>query len=184
MSLRLRLPASLRGTARARCLVLVLVLVPAMGLGCSARPWAALWPWGEPEPEGDPAHGVEVVRFEGVTGFLERAEVFYSRLAQRRIDTHATYQDLVLREYFRSEKAFADYYADLAHDLAAAAFERTLPLTVEVAEFVFEAPGDARVKVLLVGGDDRPLRPGTRKVEREDQWRRIDGRWWIVPSKL
>jgi hypothetical protein len=55
---------------------------------------------------------------------------------------------------------------------------------VEVAEFVFEGPGRALVRVKLVGEDGMPLRPGETEVEREDRWERREGQWWIVPGKL
>jgi len=158
-------------------LVLAAALVPAAG-GC------ALWPWGEEEVLGDPRYGVEVVQDESIAEFHARARAFYERLAARRVNTYATYQDRVLRDYFRSEQEFADYYADLANDLAEAWFERNRPVEVEVAELVVEGRGRARVVVHLVGEDAKPLRPGLTHLVREDRWERQDGRWWIVPAKL
>jgi hypothetical protein len=125
-----------------------------------------------------------VVDYQGVTEFHARALTFYERLSHRRVNTYATYQDRVLREYFQSEEDFDDYYADLANSLDLAHFEKNRPIAVEVAEFVFESPGRARVRVRLVGKDGLPLRPGTADVQREDRWVRRDGRWWIVPGRL
>jgi hypothetical protein len=153
-------------------------LLLAAALGC------AWWPFGGEGPRGDPSQGVEVVDFEGVTAFHARALTFYERLSHRRVNTYATYQDRVLREYFRDEQAFADYYADLADSLDDAHFEQNRAVSVEVAEFVFEGPGRALVRVKLVGEDGMPLRPGETEVEREDRWERREGQWWIVPGKL
>jgi hypothetical protein len=133
---------------------------------------------------GDERFGVELVEHEGVAEFHERASAFYDRLAHRRVNTYATFSDRVLREYFQSEQAFADYYADLADDLDVAHFEQNRAVYVQVSEFLFEAPGRARVRVKLVGENGLPLRPGESEIEREDQWVRRDGRWWIVPGKL
>ena len=140
--------------------------------------------WREEGPQGDPRYGVEVVEFEGVTEFHTRALEFYERLARRRVNTYATYQDRVLREYFQSEEEFSDYYADLADDLATGWFEQNRAVEVEVAEFLFDGPGRARVRVRLTGENGLPLRPGQTHLEREDHWVRRDGRWWVVPGKL
>ena len=128
--------------------------------------------------------GVERVDAEAVHDFHTQATRFYGRLARRRFNTRATWRDEGLREFFRSESAFADYYAELAQALRVAAFERERPLSLEVLEFAFEAPGEARVRVRLLGEDGRPLRWGETELTRDDRWHRIDGRWWIVPGKL
>jgi hypothetical protein len=159
---------------RTACAPLVLLL----GMGC------AWWPWGNKGPWGDPEFGVEVVTFDGVTEFHSRALAFYERLSYRRVNTYATYQDQVLREYFETPEAFDDYYASLASSLDAAVFEQNRPIGVEVAEFYFDAPGEATVRVRFVGYDGMPLRPGKTHSRRDDRWERRDGRWWIVPSNL
>ena len=117
---------------------------------------------------------------------VARAQVLWvhAQLARRRFNTRATYKDARLRSFFRDEDAFADYYAALASALAEADFERNRPLRLDVVEFAFEEPDRARVAVRLVGDDARPLRWGERRLEREDRWERIDGRWWLTPGKL
>jgi hypothetical protein len=163
--------------AASRALLLAAALAAA---GCS------LWPFGR-EPEGpapDPAYGVVEVDSEAITGFYARAESFYGRIAQRRFNTLSTYRDEVLREFFRTEAAFADYYADLAADMAEASFERNRPLVLEVVEMRLSAPGEAEVVTRIVGEDGRPLRPGKTALERVDRWERVGGRWWIVPAQL
>ena len=154
------------------------VVAVGLVLGC------AWWPWRDTGVPGDEEFGVEVVDYVGITEFHATALGFYELLAHRRINTYATYKSPALREYFRSEEAFADYYADLAGDLADAHFEQNVALEVQVAEFLFDGPGRARVRLHLVGEDGYPLRPGTTDFEREDRWERREGRWWIVPEKL
>lgn len=147
----------------------------------------ALWPFsrgGAAAVPADPSFGVEVVSGPAVLEFHRRAANFYGRLAQRRFNVIATFRDEVLREYFRSDRAFSDYYADLAQDLEDAHFERNVPTLLDVEEFHFEGPGDARVRVRIAGSNGKPLRMGSVDLEREDRWERVGGTWWIVPGKL
>jgi hypothetical protein len=132
---------------------------------------------------GPPAGSVGVSG-EYALDFLARAETFYSRLIQRRFNTLETFNDKVLRDYFRTPDAFFDYYADLAQTLADANFERSRPESLVVEEFLFENRFRALVQVRFLGDDDRPLRPGRVGLVRLDRWERMDGRWWIQPGKL
>lgn len=166
-------PAAVRTSA--------LAAVAFWGLGCA---WIG-WPWwGDQGPWGDPEFGVEVVEFQGVADFHARALAFYERLSYRRVNTYATYQDQVLREHFETPEAFDDYYASLAASLDDAYFEQNRPVGVEVAEFRFDRPGVATVKVRFMGKNGLPLRPGKTDVQRADRWERRDGRWWLVPQNL
>lgn len=120
---------------------------------------------------------------------LERLAVdFYGRLANRRIDSIATYQDPSLREFFRSEDAFADYYADLVQALVDGYFEarRLHWVEIEGAEAHSGDGGEGFVlRVRMRGENGRPLRWWTTEVVREDRWVRGSGnRWWIEPGKV
>jgi hypothetical protein len=148
-----------------------------------AAPGCSFWRGGE-SVGADESFGVEVVEGPAILEFHRRASMFYGRLAQRRFNVIATYRDQVLRDYFRTDRAFADYYADFAEDLEGAHFERNLPTGLEVLEFRFEGPGDARVRVRIDGRNGQPLRVGGVELEREDRWERVGGSWWIVPGKL
>ena len=139
---------------------------------------------GAPAVRPDPSAGVEVASAEAVVDFYERANAFYDRMARRRFNSLATYEDEVLRRYFRNEAAFSDYYADLADTLDEHHFEKNRPLSLEVQEFLVEGPGRARVRVRLEGRNALPLRIRNVVIQREDRWERIDGRWWVVPGKL
>lgn len=156
--------------ARIRALALAFVLVPS---GC-----------GSAGPRPDVSQGFSALSEGEVVEFHARADAFYKRLSKRRVNTIATFQDRVLREYFQSESAFSDYYANLAQVLTEAHFERNRPLEAEVQEFALEAPGRARVRFRMKGDNGLPLRFWSTSVEREDRWERADGQWWIVPGKL
>lgn len=148
-----------------------------------AAPGCSFWRGGAGVP-ADESFGVEVVDGPAILEFHRRASTFYGRLAQRRFNVIASYRDQVLRDYFRTDRAFSDYYADFAEELEAAHFERNVPALLEVLEFRFEGPGEARVRVRIDGSNGLPLRVGKVHVEREDSWERVGGSWWIVPGKL
>jgi len=135
-------------------------------------------------PRPDPNVPVEAVSDGEIVQFHGRAEAFYQRLSKRRVNTIATFQDPALREYFRTEGAYSDYYANLVQALVDAHFERNRPLEAEVQEFALEAPGRARVRFRMAGDNGLPLRFWSTELEREDRWERVDGQWWIVPGKL
>ena len=136
------------------------------------------------EVPADPSFGVEIVEGPAIVEFQTRASTFYGRLAQRRFNVIATFRDQLLRDYFPTDRAFSDYYADFAQDLEDAHFARNVPTVLDVMEFRFEGPGDARVKVRIVGKNGLPLRIGKVALEREDRWERVGGTWWIQPGTL
>ena len=77
----------------------------------------------------------------GGDGALRRLALdFYQRIANRRFNSIATYQDPALREFFRSPAAFADYYAELAHVLSDHHFEASRPTRIRLEEFSKESP--------------------------------------------
>jgi hypothetical protein len=155
-------------------------LLSLLALGCGGWPPFA---GAGPEAAPDAGEGIQLVEDAAVVEFYERASSFYERLARRRFDSIETYQDEALRDFFRSEAAYADYYADLTGALAAAHFEKNRPLALEVVELRLEGPGRARVQTRITGEDGRPLRPGTVQLERSDRWERTDGTWRIEPGR-
>ena len=148
-----------------------------------AAPGCSFWR-GEAAVPADESFGVEVVDGPAILEFHRRASTFYGRLAQRRFNVIASFRDQVLRDYFRTDRSFSDYYADFAQELEAAHFERNVPTALDVLEFRFEGPGEARVRVRIDGRNGQPLRVGRVQLEREDHWERVGGTWWIVPGKL
>jgi len=161
-----------------------LVAFAAGAAGCGWIGGPRAWFGGDAEVAADPSFGVEVADGPAIVEFHQRASAFYARLAHRRFNQIGTFRDEVLREHFRTERAFSDYYADFAQDLADANVDRNEPTNLEIVEFRFEGPGDARVRVRIAGANGLPLRPGAVDVEREDRWERVGGTWWIVPGRL
>jgi hypothetical protein len=156
------------------------LLLGLLALGCVG--WPPFGGAGE-QPAADAEQGIQLVEDPALLEFYERASAFYGRLARRRFDSIETFQDESLRDFFRDEAAYSDYYADLTSALVEAHFERNRPLVLEVVELSLEGPGRARVVARLVGDDGRPLRPGHVQLERNDRWERLDGVWRIVPGR-
>ena len=135
-------------------------------------------------PVSEPPGGSVPVSPAASLAFYMQAEEFYGGLVQRRFNTLETFNDPRLRDRFREESRFFDYYADLADSLNQAHFDRSRPVAVEVEDFIFENPWLAHVQVRFVGEDDRPLRPNQTSLARRDRWERVEGRWWLAPEKL
>jgi hypothetical protein len=131
-----------------------------------------------------PAAGTVAVGPATALAFHARAEAFYQRLIRRRFNALETFNDPFLREHFRSEDRFFDYYAALAQALDEADFEKSRPTRVEVEEFLFETPTSVRVQVRFKGEDDRPLRVDATYLVRLDRWEHGEENWWITPGKL
>ena len=122
---------------------------------------------------------------QSLVRLLQLAEIFYQQLAHRRLNSIATFHDPALREFFRSEEAFADYYADLVQDLGDEHFEANRPQLIDLKSFHVEDAVDRAVAVVNFQGDNSlPLRFWSVNYSRRDIWVRIDDRWWIVPGKL
>ena len=149
------------------------LLLALLGFACASA--GAL-----PEPEG----GSIAVASDTALSLHQGTEHFYTRLVQRRVNTLETFNDPLLRKFFRSEDLFFDYYAELAQSLADAHFEKSRPFAIEVQEMIFDSPQSARVQVLFRGYDNRPLRPTRVKLLRREEWRYEQEAWWIKPSKL
>ena len=103
---------------------------------------------------------------------------------QRRANALETFNDPLLRKYFRSEDLFFDYYAELAQSLADAHFEKSRPFAVEVQEMIFES--DALARCRWCSGattTGRCARTACRWFVAIAGSTRQDA-WWITPGKL
>lgn len=166
--------------------LLALALVASLGTGCAA--WRRTAAWFEPDPvkvaRPDASQGVTELDSAELADFFAYAHGFYSRLALRRFNDRNTFMDPKLGAYFRTESAYADYYANLTGTLRFARFKRLRPLSVEIVEVRAEGPGKAVVVTRMVGDNSRPLRWTDVELTREDKWERVGERWWISPGRI
>ncbi|HJO22538.1 MAG: hypothetical protein QF890_11545 [Myxococcota bacterium] len=132
-----------------------------------------------------PSGGSVMVGPDTALDFQQHVGDFYGRLTKRRFNALETFNDAYLREHFRNEDGFFNYYASLATALQEAHFSKSRPTFVDIQEFLFETPNTVRVQVLYEGKDARPLR-GAASVDLIllDTWELTDRGWWLVPGKL
>lgn len=151
--------------------------------------------------ETAPLPGIEIVvsnleadlaetRFEdferrSLTRLSQLADIFYQRLSHRRVNSISTFHDPALREFFHSEEAFADYYADLVQALDSQHFRANRPQQIDLLSFYVEEGAGRVVAVVAFRGDNAlPLRFWSVRYSRRDIWEHSDDRWWIIPGKL
>ncbi len=177
--------ARVRITAR-RGLGLGLALALGLASGCSWMRGPSGWFEGStPAPlPPDLSQGLTDVSSGEVGAFFEHASGFYSRLPLRRFNDRTTFLDPKLGAYFRTDSAYADYYANLTGALRIAHFKRLRPTSVEILEVRMEGPGQAVVSLRLLGDNSRPLRWNDVELLRDDRWERVGERWWIVPGPI
>ena len=118
------------------------------------------------------------------TILLPLSKIFYERVTARRFNSLATYEDPALREFFRSQEAFSDYYAALAEALTRANFEYNRPTAVRLESMTRTGANLVEIRVYFRGENAKPLRFWTTHLVRTDRWEFAAGRWWVVPGKL
>lgn len=190
------------GSRWARIVLVSLVCLGLGGSGCATSDWVKRWR-GESAKRVEsiplPANAVSLANLEAdlakgpfeeadrrsLTRLSQLADIFYQRLAHRRLNSIATFHDPALREFFRSEEAFADYYADLVQDLGESNFEANRPERIELRSLHVEDSANRAVAVVhFVGDNSLPLRFWSVSYARRDVWERANDRWWIIPGKL
>jgi hypothetical protein len=131
-----------------------------------------------------PAALAPVVSDEEALAFSQRAEHFYTALAEIPLDALITYDNRDLHGYFQTPSAFADYYSALATEARVSTLRDGEATSVKIKEFHFESPEQAVVEFVLRGEHERELLFWDVKIDRRDVWRRLDGVWLVVPEKL
>lgn len=167
--------------------LVALALVAVLGLGCASWRGATAWFRTADAPAAakpDASKGVTEIDSRELADFFAYAHAFYARLPLRRFNDRNTFMDPKLGAYFRTESAYADYYANLTGALRWARFKRLRPLSVEILEVRAEGPGKAVVVTRMVGDNSRPLRWTDVELTREDKWERVGERWWISPGRI
>lgn len=168
--------------ARAAMAWALLLVVPLVCGGCA---WRGPGDWGEgARIEGFDPDTVNPGGPADFTVLLPLSKIFYERITARRFNSLATYEDPALREFFRSESAFSDYYAAFAEALDLAHFESLRPTDVRLDRIERTATNVVMIEVTFRGENGLPLRWWSTFVTRRDQWEFAGGRWWVVPGKI
>ena len=151
-------------------------------VGCAATGGAGSWGGDVPRDERDLAFaGLPV---EAQRAFLPLTQVFYERIASRRFNSRATFDDPSVRQFFPSVAAYSDYYAALVDVLDRAHVKNNQPSQIELLALNATGEGVLELSLRFVGRNDLPLRWWNASVLRTDEWRWQDGRWWVVPGKV
>jgi hypothetical protein len=174
--------ASAARPARAAAALALLLVVALIAGGCA---WRGPATWGEgARIEGFDPDTLNPGGPADFTVLLPLSAIFYERITARRFNSLATYEDPALREFFRSESSFSDYYAAFAEALDLAHFESLRPTHVRLDSIERIASNAVRIEVTFRGENGLPLRWWSTFVTRRDQWEFAQGRWWVVPGKL
>jgi len=174
----MRRTASGPGWGRAGSVLAMVCLL----MGCAS--WSA-GDWGKQSKyEGFNPNSLNRGGAADFTILVPLSKIFYERVTARRFNSLATYEDPALREFFRSQEAFSDYYAALAEALVRANFEYNRPTAVRLDSMVRTGPNRVEIRVYFRGENAKPLRFWSTGLVRTDRWEFAAGRWWVVPGKL
>jgi hypothetical protein len=156
----------------------ILLAVVATALACAGTPEQACERAVPPPGEGTAPARDEMSRIDPL------AQIFYERISNRRFNSIATFQDPALREFFLSEEAFADYFANFVQVLTDAHFEKNRATKMRIEDICIDEIGDALIRVRFWGDNSQPLRWWRVQLVRVDRWQTADGAWWVMPGKL
>jgi pyruvate,orthophosphate dikinase len=168
--------------ARFRHSPVLALLLLVLSLGACLRP--APGPWGHALSDEDRAQALAALPQDSTSSLVPLSEIFYARVTRRRFNSRATFEDPSLRQFFVSVAAFSDYYAALADALDRAHIRYNRPYEVTLVGIEPMGEDSIRLRVRFVGRNDLPLRWWSASLERTDQWRWEDGRWWVIPGKV
>lgn len=170
------------GAARMAVVALTVVMIGAAPAGCAFRGYGE-WGSGARFSGFDP-DTLNPGGSADYTVLIPLSAIFYERITARRFNSLATYEDPALREFFRSEAAFADYYASFAEVLDRAHFESLRPTAVRLDRIERTSRNSVAIEVTFRGENGLPLRWWSTSVTRRDRWEFAGGRWWIIPGKV
>ncbi len=157
------------------------VLIAVALCGCAG---GASRTWGEAVPRDERDLALAGLSAEAQRAFMPLTQVFYERIASRRFNSRATFDDPSVRQFFPSVAAYSDYYAALVDALDAANVRNNQPTRIELLGLTATADGILKLSLRFVGRNDLPLRWWNATLLRTDEWQWQGGRWWVVPGKV
>ena len=150
-------------------------------VGCAAGGPAT---WGSEVPRDERDLAMAGLPVEAQQAFLPLTQVFYERIASRRFNSRATFDDPSVRQFFPSVAAYSDYYAALVDVLDRGHVKNNQPYRIDLLGLNATSDGVLELSLRFVGKNDLPLRWWNATILRTDEWRWQDGRWWVVPGKV
>jgi hypothetical protein len=157
------------------------VLVAVALCGCAG---GASRTWGEAVPRDERDLALAGLSADAQRAFMPLSQVFYERIASRRVNSRATFDDPSVRQFFPSVAAYSDYYAALVDALDGANMRNNQPTRIELLGLTSTADGVLKLSLRFVGRNDLPLRWWNATLLRTDEWQWQSGRWWVVPGKV
>lgn len=121
---------------------------------------------------------------KAVAELVPLSEVFYERIASRRFNSRATFEDPSIRQFFPSVAAYSDYYAALVDALDQANLRYNRATQVELLGIDVSENGNLLLELKFIGRNDLPLRWWSATLLRTDEWTWQEGRWFVVPGKV
>ena len=153
-----------------------------IGPGCASNGDSS--PWGAAVPRDERDLALAGLPAAAQEAFLPLTQVFYERIASRRFNSRATFDDPSVRQFFPSVAAYSDYYASLVDVLDRGNIRNNQPTRIELLGLSSTADGVLSLSLRFVGRNDLPLRWWNASVLRKDEWQWRSGRWWVVPGKV
>jgi len=152
-----------------------------MSIACAG---SVATPWAESISQSDRARVFENLSEEARGSLISLSEIFYERVSSRRFNSRATFEDPSMRQFFPTVAAYSDYYAALVDALDQANIRVNRPTEIELLGIDVDPSGSLRLSLRFIGRNDLPLRWWNAVMLRTDEWRWLDGRWWVVPGKV
>jgi hypothetical protein len=114
------------------------VLVAVALCGCAG---GASRTWGEAVPRDERDLALAGLSADAQRAFMPLSQVFYERIASRRVNSRATFDDPSVRQFFPSVAAYSDYYAALVDALDSANVRNNQPTRIELLGLTATADG-------------------------------------------
>ncbi len=129
-------------------------------------------------PPLEPAPGKSTMQ----AGIEDRVKSFYAGLHGKRVNIYSLYQNENFRRFFTTEQVLQNYIAYLTSRLGDHHFRKYRVEDAEIQTVTPTGPDRARVKVKLIGRHRQAFLFWLNNTAKmEDDWRRIEGEWFVFP---
>ena len=114
-------------------------------------------------------------------GLKERAKNFYGFLRGRQVNIFSVYQNDAFRSYFSAEEVLENYISYLTTRLGDRKFRKHRIQRTELERVKQTGPDRATARVKLIGRHKDLLFFWDKTVTIEDEWRKLEGEWYVFP---